>query len=48
MTGFKDYILFKDSTANVIAEGRFDNDWRLPEADAEKMTASGAVILRLP
>jgi len=48
LTGFKDYILFKDSAANVIAEGRFDNDWRLPESDAEKMRASGAVILRLP
>jgi len=44
--GFKDYILFKESAANVIAEGRFDDEWRLSAADAEKMTSSGAVILK--
>lgn len=46
LTGFKDYILFKGSAATVIAEGRFDNDWRLTEADAEKLRASGAVIVK--
>jgi hypothetical protein len=45
-TGFKDFILFKDSAATAIADGRFDNDWRIPEADAEKLRASGAVIVK--
>ncbi|MCI0698979.1 hypothetical protein L0337_44130 [candidate division KSB1 bacterium] len=40
---FKDYLLFKDSADNVVAEGRFDNNWRMPESDAEKMKVKGAV-----
>lgn len=45
-TDFKDFILFKDSAATAVAEGRFDNGWRLPEADAEKLRASGAVLIK--
>jgi hypothetical protein len=43
---FGDYILFKGSLANVVAEGRFDNDWKLPQAEREKIEASGAVTVR--
>jgi poly(3-hydroxybutyrate) depolymerase len=42
---FEDFILFKGSLENVLAEGRFDNNWRLPAADAAKMTATGAVSI---
>jgi hypothetical protein len=42
---FKDYILFKGSLENVVAEGRFDRNWRVPEAEAQKMTATGAVTI---
>ena len=42
---FQDFILFKDSPDNIVAEGRFDNNWRLPEAEAAKMKATGAVTV---
>jgi hypothetical protein len=43
---FGDYLLFKGSLANVVAEGRFDRGWKIPAADLTKMTATGAVQLR--
>jgi len=45
LTHFQDYIFFKDSLKNVIAEGRFDKNWRLPETDAGKMTSTGVVTI---
>ncbi len=39
----QDYVLFQGSLENVIAEGRFDRNWRIPEAEAEKMKATGVV-----
>ncbi|HEX3879411.1 MAG TPA: alpha/beta hydrolase-fold protein [Bryobacteraceae bacterium] len=43
---FGDYILFKGSLANVIAEGRFDSNWRVPPEAAAKMRATGTVTIR--
>ena len=43
---FGDYVLFKGSLANLVAEGRFDRSWKVPAADGAKMTATGAVELR--
>jgi hypothetical protein len=40
---FGDYILFKGSLENVIAEGVFTPDWKLPAEAAQKMRATGAV-----
>jgi hypothetical protein len=37
--------MFKGSLANVVAEGRFDRAWKMPAADVDKMTATGAVEL---
>jgi poly(3-hydroxybutyrate) depolymerase len=42
----EDYLLFQGSRDNPIASGRFDNNWRLPQKEAEKIKASGAVLLR--
>jgi poly(3-hydroxybutyrate) depolymerase len=42
---FQDFALFKDSPENVIAEGRFEKNWRLTEADAAKLKASGTVMV---
>ncbi|HEX8985492.1 MAG TPA: alpha/beta hydrolase-fold protein [Bryobacteraceae bacterium] len=44
--GFGDFILFKGSLENVIAEGRFDRRWKLPPEDAAKIRATGAVNIR--
>jgi len=46
LTAFKDFILFKDSPATPVVEGRFDADWKLAPADAEKLAASGVVKIR--
>jgi hypothetical protein len=41
-----DYMLFKGSLENVLAEGRFDNDWKVPPDAAIRLAATGAVTLR--
>jgi len=43
---FGDYILFEGSLANVVAEGRFDRDWKLPPDAAAKIAATGTVSIR--
>jgi len=46
LLSFGDFILFKGSLENVIAEGRFDRFWRIPVDAAAKMKATGAVVIR--
>lgn len=46
LLGFGDFMLFKGSLENVIAEGRFDRNWKLAAADAAKIQATGAVQIR--
>ena len=41
-----DYMLFKGSLENVVAEGRFDAGWNLPAGEAEKITTTGAVEVK--
>ncbi|HOK47091.1 MAG TPA: hypothetical protein PLK67_14215, partial [Bryobacteraceae bacterium] len=41
-----DFILFKGSLDNVVAEGRFDRNWKLPAEAAARIKATGAVIIR--
>ncbi|RPI29310.1 MAG: phospholipase [Acidobacteria bacterium] len=45
LMGFEDYLVFKGAANNPIAAGRFDNNWRLPKAVAEKIRASGVVTV---
>ena len=45
LSTFGDYILFKGSLANVVAEGRFDSNWKVPAGEAAKMLATGTVTL---
>lgn len=45
LMGLGDYLLFRAAIEHVVAEGRFDQDWRLPAAEAEKIRATGVVIL---
>jgi predicted esterase len=44
---FNDFLLFKGSVDNVVAESRFDRDWRVPEPAAEKMRSTGAVTIAI-
>lgn len=43
---FGDYILFKGSLENVVAEGRFDGQWKLPAVEAAKVRETGAVVIQ--
>ena len=43
LLSFGDYVLFRGSLSHMIAEGRFDQSWKLPAPEAAKMTATGAV-----
>lgn len=45
LTTFGDYILFKGSVANVIAEGVYDANWSVPAESATPMAATGTVTL---
>ena len=45
LRSFGDYILFRGSLDNVLAEGYFDAGWRLPDPAA--ISASGAVATRI-
>ena len=40
---FGDFVLFKGSLENIMAEGRFDRNWKLPAEAAKKMAESGAI-----
>lgn len=42
-----DYVLFKGSLAQVMAEGRFDRNWKLPADAAARLAASGTVTIRV-
>lgn len=43
---FGDYLLFKGSLAHVVAEGRFDGNWKVTADAAARMTATGTVTIR--
>jgi poly(3-hydroxybutyrate) depolymerase len=45
LIGLGDYLLFSGSVENVVAAGRFDDDWRLPAAEAQTIEATGVVSL---
>jgi predicted esterase len=48
LRSFGDFIVFRGGLDNVVAEGRFDNQWRLPAGVAETLRATGAVQVREP
>ena len=46
LSRFGDFALFKGSIENIVCEGRFDANWKLPPAKAAEMAATGAVTVR--
>ena len=44
---FKDYALFHKHTGNIVAEGYFDNNWKLPPEDLQKFKATDQVEFHL-
>lgn len=43
---FQDFVLFKGTVNNIIAGGRFNNDWTLPAKEADKLKSSGVVVFK--
>ena len=46
LMNFGDYVVFKGGLDNVIAEGRFDRDWKLSSAARTALAATGAFEIR--
>jgi dienelactone hydrolase len=46
LSTFPDYVVFKGSLANVVAEGRFDRNWKVPADAAFQIAATGTVTIR--
>lgn len=42
----KDFILFRGGATNVVSQGYFDADWKLPEIEAKNMKTAGVIHLR--
>lgn len=40
---FGDYVLFRGNIGQVVAEGRFDANWKVPASVAGRLTATGTV-----
>jgi len=43
---FGDYLVFKGSLAHVVAEGRFDRNWKLPADAVVRIESTGAVSVK--
>jgi predicted esterase len=43
---FGDFVLFKGGLDNIVAEGSFNENWKMIEADATKVRGAGVVDLR--
>jgi hypothetical protein len=46
LPGMKDFLLFKETNDQIISEGYFDNDWKLPAEAVQKMKVSGVVSIK--
>jgi hypothetical protein len=46
VSGFGDYILFRGKVTQVVAQGRFDANWKVPADAAARLTAAGTVKIR--
>jgi Putative esterase len=43
---FQDFILFKETSDNIITQGAFDNNWILPADAAAAMKATGVITVK--
>ena len=42
---FQDFVLFRESTDNIVSQGLFDNNWKIPAGAIETLKSSGAVTV---
>ncbi|MCF0057339.1 alpha/beta hydrolase-fold protein [Dyadobacter sp. CY356] len=45
LSEFKDILFFKDSSKNIITEGYFTQEWKLPDAVLTPLTKSGVITV---
>ena len=45
LSGLGDYLLFRGSAGRVVAEGRFDANWKLPGDAAARKAAAGTIAI---
>ena len=43
---FKDFMLFKDGTTQIIVEGYFDQNWRIQDDDKKKLSPEGILTFK--
>jgi len=43
LNNFRDFILFKESSDNIITQGSFDNNWKIPVEAATAMKTAGVI-----
>jgi hypothetical protein len=43
LSGLGDYLLFRGNVTQVVAQGRFDANWKVPADAAARLTAAGTV-----
>lgn len=43
---FGDYFVFRGGLDNIVAEGRFDRNWKLPPEASQKLRSLGAIEVR--
>ena len=46
LKNFKDFILFKGAPDNVVSQGLFDNNWKIPAQASAELKASGVVEVK--
>jgi predicted esterase len=42
---FKDYVLFKGSINNIVSQGYFDNNWKLPQSEVKLINTAVPIVL---
>jgi hypothetical protein len=46
LKNLKDFVLFKESSDNVITQGNFDNNWKLPTDAVNAMKSTGVISIK--
>jgi pimeloyl-ACP methyl ester carboxylesterase len=46
LSGLGDYLLFRGNVTQVVAQGRFDANWKVPADAVARLTAAGTVKIR--
>jgi hypothetical protein len=45
LKNLKDFVLFREYSDNIVSEGYFNNEWKIPAEEASKMKLSGVLSI---